>query len=262
MKKYIIFTFVTLLAITGYFFLKNTIKGSGKAPTIEEQILSSDKILTPEDLGIRKIVMHAQHGDHEVVVLRSRQEFNGKLIREITSYHRDKDNKIISIPMIEMKKNYFSPIGSFKPKGSPDFCDSIEIRCGGFNIEFDHLYFQASSSNYSEISLKAGKRVLSKNTNQSIIQFNEQWQGKGRELKLTFTLETIPYNDALKECPKLSPIEKNQGWTYQDLKHGSQKAFREWSDSIKRGENGSLYKKQTDPNEKKSEQSPDTDHNN
>ena len=241
MKKYIIITFTLFIAVTGYLLLNSAAKKVGKAPTIEEQILSSDKILTPEDLGIRKTVMHAQHGDDEVVVLRSRQEFDGKLILEITSYHRDKENKIISIPIIEIKKNFFSTMGSFKAKGRPDFCDSIEINCGGFSIEFDHLYFSGSNSSHSEIQVSAGKRMVSRNKNESIVRFNEQWEDKGRELKLTFTLEPMLYSDALKECPKLRPIEENHGWTYQDVKFGTQDAHRAWSDSIKRGEDGSLY---------------------
>ena len=141
-----------------------------------------------------------------------------------------------------MRKNYFSPIGSYQAKGIPNFCDSIEIRCGGFNIEFDHLYFSGSSSSHSEIQLMAGRRIVSRNTNHSEMLFNEQWEDKGRELKLTFTLEPMLYVDALKECPKLKPIEENHGWAYQDVKRGTQKARLDWRDSIKQGEDGSLYK--------------------
>ena len=242
MKNHFITLCIVLIALTGFFFITQTSKKIGKAPTIEEQILSSDKILTPKDLGITKHVMNAQHGDDEVVVLRCKWEFDGDLVREIIEYHRASDNKIISIPYVEINKSRLALMSLNKPKGQPDFCDNIEIWCGGFGIEFDHLYFERSDASHSEISLKAGKRIASRNKNEIVVKFNEQWEGKGRELKLTFSLEPILYTDALKEYPKLSPIEANQGWTARNLKHGNDTGRRKWSDSVKRGNDGSLYK--------------------
>lgn len=210
--KWLVGVFLLISLGGGYAYWQWT-SNAAPLPSLDEQLLHSEKVLTPGDLGVTKYVLKAQPRKNHVAKMHCESHYDGQLVQSVTSYIYT-GGELHYEPVLLINKHQWALLGTPR-KGKPDFCNNYLVRTGGLSHEFDHLHFQRSSHHYSEASAQLGSSGISTHTHSASFEFNEHWKGEGKTFTITADLSVIPYNEAKQAHPELPEIKEGGGWSWQ-----------------------------------------------